>query len=38
MHLGGSLEHQFAVAPSREMMRDLVRVGSSPPAEAMVAS
>jgi hypothetical protein len=38
MHFGGSLENQFAAASSREMMRDLVRVASTPPAEAMVAS
>jgi hypothetical protein len=38
MHFGRSLEYQLAVAPSREMMRDLVRVASSPSAEAMVAS
>jgi hypothetical protein len=38
MHLGGSLKYQFAVASSREMMSDFVRVASSPPAEAMVAS
>jgi hypothetical protein len=38
MHLGGSLEYQFAAATSREMMRDLARVASSSPAEAMVAS
>jgi hypothetical protein len=34
MHFGGRLENQFAAASSREMMR----VASSPPAEAMVAS
>jgi hypothetical protein len=33
-----SLEYQFAMASSREMMRDLVRVASSPPNEAMEAS
>jgi hypothetical protein len=38
MHLGGSLEYQFAVVSSREMMRDFVRVSSSPPTEAMAAS
>jgi hypothetical protein len=38
MHLGGSLEYQFAAASTREMIRDFVRVASSPPAEAMVAS
>jgi hypothetical protein len=37
MHLGGSLEYQFAGASSREMMSDFVRVASSPPAEAMAA-
>jgi hypothetical protein len=38
MHLGGSLEYQFAAASSREMMSDFVRVASSSPAEAMAAS
>jgi hypothetical protein len=38
MHFGGSLEYQFDAASSREMMSDLVRVASSPPAEAMAAS
>jgi hypothetical protein len=38
MHLGGSLEYQFAVAPSKGMMSDLVRVASPPPYEAMAAS
>jgi hypothetical protein len=38
MHLGGSLEYQFTAASTREMMRDLARVASSPPLEAMVAS
>jgi hypothetical protein len=37
MHLGGSLEYQFSVASSREMMRYFARVASSPPAEAMAA-
>jgi hypothetical protein len=37
MHLGGSLEYQFAAASSREMMRDLVRVDLSTLAEAMAA-
>jgi hypothetical protein len=37
MHFGGSVEYQFATLPSREMMMDLVRVASSPPAEAMTA-
>jgi hypothetical protein len=38
MHFGGSLEYQFAPASSREMMSDLVRVASSLPVGAMVAS
>jgi hypothetical protein len=38
MHHGGSLEYEFADASSREMMRDFVRVVSSPPAVAMVTS
>jgi hypothetical protein len=38
MHLGRSLEYQFVVASSREMMSDFTRVASSPPAEAMTAS
>jgi hypothetical protein len=38
MHLNGGLEYQFVVASSREMMRDLAMVASSPPAEAMVTS
>jgi hypothetical protein len=38
MHFGGSLEYQFAATSSREMMRDLAWVASSPPAEAMAAS
>jgi hypothetical protein len=38
MHLGGSVEYQFAVASSREMMSDFMRVASSPPAEAIAAS
>jgi hypothetical protein len=38
MHLGGSLEYQFAATSCREMMRDFVRVASLPPVEAMVAS
>jgi hypothetical protein len=36
MHFSGSLEYQFVVASSRKMMSDLVRVASSPPAEAMI--
>jgi hypothetical protein len=38
MHLAGRLEHQFEAATSRKIMRDLVRVASSLPAEAMAAS
>jgi hypothetical protein len=38
MHFCRSLEYQFAAVFSREMMKDLVRVASSPPAEAMAAS
>jgi hypothetical protein len=38
MHFGESLEYQFATTSSREMMRDLARIASSPSAEAMVAS
>jgi hypothetical protein len=38
MHLGGRLEYQFAAASSKEMMRDIARVASSPPAEAIAAS
>jgi hypothetical protein len=38
MHHGKSLEYQFAVASSKEMIRDFVRVASSPPAKAMAAS
>jgi hypothetical protein len=37
MHPFGSLEYQFAVTSSKEMIRDLARVASSPPAEAMAA-
>jgi hypothetical protein len=37
MHLSGSLEYQFATVSSMEMIRDLVRVASSPPVEAMAA-
>jgi hypothetical protein len=37
MHLDGSLEYQFTVASSREMMSDLARVASSPPVEDMTA-
>jgi hypothetical protein len=38
MHFGRSLKYQFAPASSREMIRDLVRVASSPPSESMAAS
>jgi hypothetical protein len=38
MHLGRSLEYQFTAMSSREMISDFVRVASSPPAKAMVAS
>jgi hypothetical protein len=38
MHFDGSLEYQFVVTSSREMMRDWARVASSPVAEAMAAS
>jgi hypothetical protein len=38
MQPDGSLEYQFVVASSREMMKDLARVASSSPAEAMAAS
>jgi hypothetical protein len=38
MHLGRSLEYQFAVVSSREMISDLVRVVSLPPAEAIAGS
>jgi hypothetical protein len=38
MHHSGSLEYQFAIASSREVMRDFARVASSPPVEAMTAS
>jgi hypothetical protein len=34
MHLGGRLEYQFAMASSREMITNLARVPSSPPAKA----
>jgi hypothetical protein len=37
MHLGGSLEYQFAAVSSREMMGDFARVASLPAAEAMAA-
>jgi hypothetical protein len=38
MHLGGSLEYQFAAMSSKQMMRDFARVASLPPAEAIAAS
>jgi hypothetical protein len=38
MHPDGSLEYQFAAVSLREMMRNLVRVALSLPAEAMTAS
>jgi hypothetical protein len=38
MHLGKRLEYQFVAASSKEMIRDFVRVASSPPAEAVAAS
>jgi hypothetical protein len=38
MHFGRSLEYQFTMASSREMMRDLARVDLSPPIEAIAAS
>jgi hypothetical protein len=38
MHHGGSLEYQFEVVPSREIMSDFARVASSPLDEAITAS
>jgi hypothetical protein len=38
MHPSESLEYQFAVTSSREMISDLVRVALSPPVETMAAS
>jgi hypothetical protein len=38
MHPVGSLEYQFAATSFKEMIRDLVRVASSPLTEAMVVS
>jgi hypothetical protein len=38
MHLDWSLEYQFAVVSSREMISDFARIALSPPAEAMAAS
>jgi hypothetical protein len=37
MHPGRSLEYQFKAAYLKKMIKDLERVGSSPPAEAMAA-
>jgi hypothetical protein len=37
MQPGGRLEYQFVIASSKEMIWDLARVASSPPAEAMEA-
>jgi hypothetical protein len=37
MHFGRSVEYQFVVTSSREMMSDLARLASSPPADAMAA-
>jgi hypothetical protein len=38
MHCGGRLEYQFIAASSKEIMRDLARVASSAPAEAILTS
>jgi hypothetical protein len=38
MHLGGSPEYQFATVSSKEKMRHLAKMASSPLAKAMVAS
>jgi hypothetical protein len=38
MHFDGKLEYQFTASSSREMMKDLARVASSTPAEAMAVS
>jgi hypothetical protein len=38
MDLGYNLAYQFTATFSRNMMNDLVRVVSSPPAEAIEAS
>jgi hypothetical protein len=38
MHLGGSIEYQFAAVPLQKIMSDLVRVATSPSTEAMAAS
>jgi hypothetical protein len=32
------MDYQFAIASSRQMMRDLARVASSPPTKVMAAS
>jgi hypothetical protein len=37
MHFGRSHEYQFPAVSARAMMRDLVRVASSLPVEAMTA-
>ena len=34
----GWYEYQLATGPSQGMMKDFAMIGSSPPAEAMVAS
>jgi hypothetical protein len=38
MHPGRSLEYQFTTASSKEMIKNLARVASSPLVEAMVVS
>jgi hypothetical protein len=38
MDLSGSLAYQLATAFSKDMLNDLVRVLSSPPHEAIMAS
>jgi hypothetical protein len=38
MHLGSSLEYQFAVVSAKQMMRDFARVDLLSPAEANAAS
>jgi hypothetical protein len=37
MHPNGSPEYQLVVASSREMMKDLLRLASPPPTDAMTA-
>jgi hypothetical protein len=37
MHVGGSLEYQFAAGSSIEMMSNFASVASSHPVEAMAA-